>query len=292
MNHNLKARQPYQGSGKLNDRPLASQSPCEGKDCRRRTGILSPFLVAMAALVLLLAPACGGGGDELLVFAAASLRDVVTPLGEEFQSEHNIKVRFSFAGSVTLSQQLLRGAPGDLFIAAGADPMDRLDREGLLALDSRRVLLTNQLVLVAPTDTKDGRATLDEALANSNRIALADPQLAPAGQYAREALQSLGLWDELKPKMVFGGDVRTSLAYVESGNADVGLVYQTDAMITSKVRVAQVVPAEFHSAIIYPVAVLERSDRKEAAVKFLAFLQQDAAAAQFHRHGFGVPKSP
>lgn len=223
------------------------------------------------------------------MFAAASLRDALIPLGEEFETKHNITVRFSLGGSVTLSRQLELDAPGDLFISAGDSPMDNLEEEGLLTPDTRTALLTNRLVVVVPSGEEDESATLDETLARSNRIALADPKLAPAGQYAEEALRNLGLWDELKSKLVFGGDVRTALAYVESENADAGIIYLTDALNSDGVRIAHEVPSESHSAIVYPAAILSRSDRQEAAAKFLAFLQQESSRAQFQRHGFGVP---
>jgi molybdate transport system substrate-binding protein len=237
---------------------------------------------------LLSAVQCAASGDQLLVFAAASLRDALTPLGEEFGSKHNLQVRFNLGGSVTLSQQLQRQAPGDLFISAGRDPMDRLEAEGLLAPGSRRALLTNQLALVVPTDSKVGTASLEEMLAGSPRVALADPRLAPAGQYAQEALQTMGLWETLKPRLVFAPDVRTALVYVTTGNASIGIVYLTDASITDRVRVAKVVPTELHSPIVYPMAVLERSRHKGAAYKFADFLLEEASLARFQQHGFGV----
>ena len=223
------------------------------------------------------------------MFAAASLRDALIPLGEEFETKHNIKIRFSLGGSVTLSRQLERHAPGDLFISAGDGPMDNLEEEGLLTPDTRTALLTNRLVVVVPTDEEDEAATRDETLARSNMIALADPKLAPAGQYAEEALRNLGLWDELKSNLVFGGDVRTALAYVESENADAGIIYLTDALNSDGVRIAHEGTPESHSARVYPAAVLRRSDRQEAAAKFLAFLQEESSQAKFQRHGFGVP---
>ena len=248
-----------------------------------------PVALALLVTLFLLPTSCGRGGQEVLVFAAASLRDVLIPLGEEYKAKHNVTVKFSWGGSVTLARQLEFGAPGDLFISAGAAPMDKLDSQGLLTPHTRAAILSNRLVVVLPLDADPGPQTLRQALAASPRVALADPKLAPSGRYAQELLRSLGLWEDMAARMVFGGDVRAALAYVESKAADAGIVYLTDALNSGRVQIAHEVPPGLHSPIVYPAAVLKTSDRQDAAAKFLAFLQAESSQAHFRSHGFQAP---
>ena len=250
-----------------------------------------PVLVISASL-LCFALGCSNDDNEMLVFSAASLRDALTPLAQTFNSEHNTNVQFSFGGSITLSQQLIRGAPGDLFIAAGEEPMASLNEKGLLDPNHQRTFLTNELVLVVAGHKLDVPEPLAETLMNSKRIALADPHLAPAGQYARESLVNLGLWDELRPKIVFGGDVRNTLAYVETGSSDAGIVYRSDALTSDRVRIVQVIPQDLYSPITYPAAVIKGSGNRKTAVEFLVFLQEQVDAGQFQQFGFGIPNHP
>lgn len=210
----------------------------------------------------------------------------------EFERETGIPVHLNFNGSVTLSQQLVKGAPGDVFIAAGAGPFNRLLREGFVSPGDRSILLTNQLVLIVPISADLKFPTIYETLVASNRVAIADPKLAPAGQYASEALKHLNLWDALAHKVLYAPDVRAALAYVETGSAETGLVYRTDALVSSKVTIVEVIPTSSHSPIVYPIAILARSDKKYAAATFISFLQQELNSNQFEALGFGVPPYP
>ena len=228
----------------------------------------------------------------MLVYAAASLRDALTPLAQEFEAWHNVKVQFNWGGSVTLSEQLQRYAPGDLFISAGHVPMDNLAEEGLLEPGTRTTLLNNSLVVVTSSNAEPQQVDIIATLGNSSRIALGHPKLSPAGLYTEEALRNLGLWDELQSKLVFGGDVRAALAYVESGSAGVGIVYLTDALNNDGVRIAHHVPPETHSPVVYPAAALKASKRQTAALQFLAFLQEESTQAKLRAYGFGVPDQP
>jgi molybdate transport system substrate-binding protein len=246
----------------------------------------------VAALLALASTACGDGNDDVFVFAAASLRDGLVPIGNEYQTIHNVNIRFSFGGSVTLARQIERDAPADLFISAGEDPMDTLEERGLLAPDTRAPLLGNALVLVAPSGKVPQAQSLAETLAGADRIAMADPQLSPAGRYAEEALRSLGLWDDLKSRLIFGGDVRIALVYVESGNADLGLVYRSDVALREDVNVVASVPAHLHRPIIYPGAVIDASNQKQSAMAFLAFLQEEAPQDRLQELGFSPTESP
>ena len=250
----------------------------------RRGPLLPALLVLLLAVPLL---ACGRSQDELLVFAAASLRDALEEVGDDFHQAHGVRVRFSYGGSVAMAQQIARGAPADLFLSAGPGPMDSLDRQGLLEPGARVDLLGNVLVVVARESAADAPSEPRDLLAPEvRRLAVADPQLAPAGAYAREALQSLGLWAQLEPKLVMGADVRTVLAYVESGDADAAVVYATDASIAPDLRVLWTFGPETHSPLLYPAAALRDAGHPERARLFLEFLRGPEAGEVFDKFGF------
>ena len=221
----------------------------------------------------------------LLVFAATSLTDALTDIGSDFEAAGEVGVSFNFGGSQTLAKQIARGAPADVFISAGRFPMDFLAEEDLIApitID----LLSNTVVAVV----SDGGVQLQsmEQLSDGaiERVAVADPDLAPAGRYTQESLKSLGLWDDLQAKLVIGADVRATLTYVEVGSADVAFVYKTDAATATGVRVLDIVPLGSHSEIVYPGAVVRRSEDNASAAAFLTYLQSETAAAVFHKYGF------
>jgi len=242
------------------------------------TGILA------AALVLL--PSCEAAPQEkVLVFAAASLTDVLQAQAELFDKERGVRVDINFGASNSLAQQIARGAPADVFIAAGAQPVADLERMGLTARGSTRELLTNDLVLVAPAGAGLVRS-LDDLRKPNMRLAIADPELAPAGLYARQALVSLGLWPAVQPRLVLGRDVRTTLAYVESGSADAAVVYRTDAQISRDLEVVATFPRDSHDPIAYSAVVLRASSNGAGAAAFLDFLQGPSAREVFQKYGF------
>ena len=246
--------------------------------------------VLFLLLVLLMAvTSCGGDEeDEILVFTAASLTEVMEQLGLYFTEMEGIKVRFNPGGSTSLAQQIIRGAPADAFVFAGSQPMPMLDERGLIAPDSTVKLLVNELVLVARSSTADEiEVSSIEEMGDANlRLAIADPDLAPAGRYAREALQDLGLWQQLEHRLVFGLDVRVTLGYVETGNVDAAIVYRTDAQIVEGLEVLASIPEGSHSPIVYPAGVVVRSSNAEEAGEFLRFLQGDKARETFQEYGF------
>lgn len=224
--------------------------------------------------------------DEILVFSAASTTNVIQQLGDNFSKQHGINVKFNFGGSTSLSSQIIRGAPADILITSGDQPMDELERRDLLEPGSRVGLLTNSLALISPLTSIEA-LDLKTFLIQSSRIAIANPSLAPAGIYTQEALKNMGLWDTVLPKLVYGSNIRTSLGYVASGNVDSGVVYNTDAQIaTRKVRIIDIFPTHIHSPIIYPGAILKDSVQKQEAKVFLTFLQSEAALEIFRNHGF------
>ena len=247
------------------------------------------FLCFCLAIVLLpMVASCGGDdSDEILVSAAASLTGLMERLDQQYTEAEGIRVRFNLGGSTPLAQQIVRGAPADVFVPAGPGPMRRLEAEGLLDPGSRVDLLTNELVVVGPWGTQQpGSRRVQEMLLGAGRLSIADPDLAPAGHYAREALRNLGIWEELESRLVYGTDVRVALRYVETRNVDLAIVYLTDALANDDVTVLWTLPEDSHSPIVYPAAVLAGSKHLKAARGFLEFLQSPQAGATFREFGF------
>ena len=249
---------------------------------------MRPFL-SLALILLLVGTSCGSDErEEILVFAAASLTDVMEHLGQRFAETDGVKVSFNLGGSTALAQQIVRGAPADAFVSAGPEPMERLEIGGHLVLDSKVILLTNELVLIGARDKSD-RLGIEfvEDLADADvRLAIADPDLAPAGAYAKEALENLGLWHEVEGRVVPASNVRVALGYVETGNVGVGIVYRTDSQLSDDLKVISTIPVESYAPIVYPAAVLKRSQHEGAARRFLEFLKGEHARDIFREFGF------
>lgn len=203
-----------------------------------------------------------------------------------YGKEHRDVVFRNNAGSSgTLSMEIQQGAPVDILLSAASKPMDNLLAKGLLIAETRRDLLRNKLVLVAPANSS--LAGFDGLADKSIRIvAIGDPASVPAGEYGEQTLTALNLMDKLRSKLVLGKDVRQVLTYVETGNADAGLVYATDARTSGRVRVVATAPDNTHDPIVYPVAVLCASRSPEAAREFVKYLEGDEAKAVFLKNGF------
>ena len=248
---------------------------------KRRIGLWLPAI--LGALVV----GCAGGGDNdsILVAAAASLTDALVEAGEAFESRTGIEVAFSFGGSNALARQVELGAPADAVIFAGAAPMDRLEASGHIDAGTRSNLLRNRLVLIGDKGAAP-LAALRDLASTRGRIALADPALAPAGLYAKQALETSGLWDGLQSRVIPTLDVRAAVGAVDTGSVAFGLVYATDAANASGVVVVFEVPETLHDPIVYPAAVVNEADGAVAAQMFLEFLLSDDGRAVFERHGF------
>jgi molybdate transport system substrate-binding protein len=243
-----------------------------------------------AALLICLA-ATGVRADGVLTFAAASTKDALNEIGERYGESSGRRVTFSFASSADLARQIEHGAPADLFLSADTAWMDYLSERRLLVADSRRDLLSNRLVLIAPEGSElaiemGPGAPLAAALGDGWFV-LADPDIVPAGRYARTALEKLGLWSGIESRLVGAKDVRAALALVERGEAAAGIVYATDAMTSERVRVVDNVPADSHPPILYPMAILSGHDDDDARA-FAAYLAGPEAKAVFARFGFLV----
>jgi molybdate transport system substrate-binding protein len=226
-------------------------------------------------------------GAEINVFAAASLTDAMEELAKTYEAQSGEKVVFNFAGSNALARQIKEGAPADVFFSADEAQMSGLEKAGLIADGSRKSVLSNTLVFVAPKDSAITTLTpQDLAQPEIKRLALADTRTVPAGVYSKAYLEKLGLWREVEPKVIPTENVRAALAAVESGNVDAGIVYKTDASISKAVKVVFEVPAKEGPDISYPIAVVKESKNPEAAKKFLDYLKSDQAVTVFRKYGF------
>jgi molybdate transport system substrate-binding protein len=236
------------------------------------------------------APAFAAEADKpaITVFAAASLTDVLQALGDGFTKDSSIPVRFSFAASSALARQIENGSRADVFFSADQEWMDYLQTRKLIQSASRHDVLGNQLVLIAPFDSKISLKIAPHfalaATLGKGRLATGDPDSVPVGRYAHEALAALGVWDEVSARLVRADSVRSALSFVDRGEAALGIVYATDALIDSKAHVVDTFPADSHSPIIYPVALTATA--KPEAAKFLAYIRGPAGDIAFRHAGF------
>lgn len=243
------------------------------------------FIRALLCLCALAAPFKPAAGAQLRVFAAASLSDALAEISSSYGRATGEQVILNLSASSTLARQIEAGAPADLFLSADEQGMDRLEQQNLLLPGTRRSVLSNSLVVVVPLDS-GLRISGPADLAALPAVALAEPKTVPAGIYARRYLQERGLWGRIASRVIPTENVRAALAAVESGNVEAGIVYRTDAGISSKVRIAYEIPRAEAADISYPFAVLAASERRDAARKLLAYLHSPAALAVFRKHGF------
>ncbi|WP_120460410.1 molybdate ABC transporter substrate-binding protein [Paenibacillus aceti] len=276
----------------------------------RSTGLLGLLLLIAVLLV-----ACGGGtGSEdaagtatadaaangaettepvtLIVSAAASLRDSLESLTPQFEQENpGITVTYNYGASGSLQKQIEQGAPADVFLSAGQKQMDALIESGHIEAEQSLNLLKNSLVVIVPADAKvvpESLNLLEDADTGIGMIAVGEPEVVPAGMYAKESLEHEQLWDKLYSKMVFTKDVTQVLTYIESGNADAGFVYLSDAKSSTKVKTAFAIDDSYHRPIVYPAGMVAETKHREAAQAFMQFIRGTAASDIFTEHGFTV----
>jgi molybdate transport system substrate-binding protein len=228
-------------------------------------------------------------GQNLTVSAAASLQNALTEIDSLFkQAQAQTEIAYNWGASGALQQQIEQGAPVDIFFPASVQQMDALAEQGLIQADSQRDLLGNQLVLIAPTDSA---LKGFEDLKSQGRIAVGEFDSVPAGQYAQATLTYFKLLPQISSQLVFFNNVRGVLAAVESGNAEAGLVYLSDAQLSKQSKIVATAPTQSHPPIIYPVAILQRSEQAEAAQAYIDFLTEPAAKQIFQQFGF-IPLNP
>lgn len=227
---------------------------------------------------------------EIIVSAAASLQDSLDKIAITYEKQHpDIDLVFNYGASGTLQKQIEQGAPAALFFSAGDKQMTALVDGGLISAHTG--LLKNQLVLVVPSDSKTPVTTITQLTGKAfKKVAVGQPESVPAGQYAQQSLTAKNVWDTLQSKLVFAKDVRQVLSYVETGNADAGFVYKTDALTSKKVKIALTVGGHVHKAINYPVGIVKDSPHQAEAKAFYNYVQTGAASSVFTSYGFQLAK--
>lgn len=250
------------------------------------------YLAAVAALSLAFQAASPHAAlaDDPIVFAAASLKNALDDVAALYKEKTGKGVTLSYAGSSTLATQIEQGAPADIFFSADIDWMDSLEKRNLIDKDSRVTLLGNTIVLVAPTGSD---ATIEigpdmplaELLGSDGHLAMANVDSVPAGLYGKAALEHLGVWQSVAGRVVQADNVRAALAFVASGEAPLGIVYATDALVEPAVKLVGVFPRDSHPPILYPVALTSSSKNPDAGT-FLDFLKSEAARPAFEKEGF------
>ncbi|MBV7272954.1 molybdate ABC transporter substrate-binding protein [Clostridium thailandense] len=252
------------------------------------------LISALAVFTLFSFTSCGQKPAEntktteknITISAAASLKDALTEIKSKYEQKNGTKLTYNFASSGTLQKQIEQGASVDVFISAGAKQMNDLVSKNLIDKDTKNDLLKNQLVLIVSNDSKDKIKTINDVLNNNVKIAVGEPASVPAGQYAKDSLTKLNIWDKINPKIVYGKDVTQVATYVEKGEAAAGIVYKSDTVNLKNCFIAQTFDESLHSPIVYPEAVLSSSKNKEEAKKFLEYLNSDEAKDIFKKYSF------
>lgn len=250
---------------------------------------LLSFMVLLILSVMV--AGCGGSKEtpktEITVSAASSLKEALGELQSIYSNKQpDVKVTFNFGSSGTLQQQIEQGAPVDLFISAGKKQMDGLENKNLIKKSTRKNIIGNEIVLVVGNDNTSITSFQDLTKPEVKHISIGNPESVPAGKYGQEALTSMKLWDTLQNKLVQGKDVKQVLAYVETGNAEAGLVYNSDAQVSNKVKIASIAQKDTHKPIVYPAALISTTKNVSETEGFLKFLQSEEAMKVFIKYGF------
>lgn len=224
---------------------------------------------------------------EIIISAAASLTDALNDIKTKFEAKYpEVKVTYNFGGSGTLQQQIVQGAPADLFFSAAEDKFNELVERGLIHRDSGVDLVGNQLVLITPKENTKKINTFEDLNSNTITFSIGTPDSVPAGKYAKDILVQLGIWDNLNQQIVFAKDVRQVLNYVETGNVDAGIVYHTDALSSSNIEIQAIAPEGSHTPIIYPLGILKESEKQNESKLFYEYIQTDEALSILEKYGF------
>lgn len=263
---------------------------------KRKIGIACLVLALLLVLATVAgcapkaAPPAPQPSVSLTVSAASSLTDALKQVDSLYMKENpNVTVTANFGGSGALQKQIENGAPVDLFLSAAAQQMDALQKEQLLLDGTRKDLLGNKVVLVVPEDSTLGLTDFkDLAGASVKKVAIGEPKSVPCGMYAEEVFTADGIAAQVKSKLVEGSDVRMVLSYVESGNVDAGVVFQTDANTSTKVKVVAQAPDAINATVVYPVAIIKASKNAAAAQAYENFLSGSEAQAIFEKAGFSA----
>lgn len=225
---------------------------------------------------------------ELTISAAVSLTDALEEMQKTFEKEHQVTLKFNLGSSGILAQQIEQGAPADIFISANEDWMDKLEEKKLILEGTRKNITENRIVLVTSKDHPANVNKIADIKAdNAGQIAIGNPESVPAGKYTKEVLEHLKKWDELEKSFIMAKDVRQVLTYTETGNANLGFVYASDAEVSDKVTVLDTADVSLHDPIIYPGAVVADTKNKETAKAFMDYLESDKGQEILKKYGFG-----
>lgn len=251
------------------------------------------LFVALITLSFFLASCSSSQTDEddirisLTISAAVSLTDALEEIQELYEEEHPVELTFNLAGSGTLAQQIQQGAPIDIFISANQQWMNTLEDEHIIDPSTRQDITGNKLVLITRKDSSLAYQSFEQIKAEDiDEIAVGNPESVPAGGYTKQSLQSLRLWESLKDQMIFAKDVRQVLTYVETGNADIGFAYESDALTSENIQIMATAEKDTHDPIIYPGAIIADTKHIEEAQELLDYLLSDEAQAILEKHGF------
>lgn len=238
------------------------------------------------------APAAPPQKVELNISAAVSLKDALTEIQKNFETKNpNVTIVYNLGASGALEKQIEQGAPADIFISAAPKQMNDLDEKNLITKSTRKNLVENKLVIIVPTaSTLNITNYEDLAKDDVQKVSIGETSSVPAGQYAQEVLKKLGIWDKIKDKAVLAKDVRTVLTYVETGNVEAGIVYKTDAISSTKVKIAASAPEGSHQPIVYPVALLSTTKQQQISQDFLTYLGTPECKVIFEKYGFTMSK--
>lgn len=250
----------------------------------------------MKKIILILTALCcffsGLASAKTTVYAAASLTNALQQIASQYEKTYpQQQVVFSFASSSTLAKQIEQGAEADIFISANNKWLQHLAKQGLTEKSSEKILLGNELVLIAPSTSS--LTTIDIAqgkwidLLDQQFLAVGDPDHVPAGQYLKQSLIHLNLWDKVETKLARGKDVRAALALVEQGEVPLGVVYATDAKVSNKVKIVGVFPQDSYPPVEYPISILQGRDNAEVR-NFYNYLQSPTAQNIFSHYGFSI----
>jgi len=250
------------------------------------------FIIACLLIGIVLV-ACSNTGveekkTELTISSASSLKEAMEEIQHTYEKENSsIKLQFNFGSSGSLQQQISQGAPVDLFFSAAEEKLDLLVGDGLIEKTNVTDLLANELVLIVPNEKGNNISSFQDLRKQEiEKISIGIPETVPAGKYAKESLQNLGIWNDIEDKIVFAKDVRQVLSYVETGNVGAGIVYKTDVLASEKVKVIISAEKQTHSPIIYPLGIVKETEHYEEAKDFYDYLQSEKGLKVFKDYGF------
>ncbi|WP_320047000.1 molybdate ABC transporter substrate-binding protein [uncultured Ilyobacter sp.] len=252
------------------------------------------FKFLIVALFSILILACGKNKErvevkkEITVSAAASLTEIMDELKPIFEEKYNTTLTVNLASSGTLQRQIEEGAPVDVFISASGKKMDILMEKELLDVETRENLLKNSLVLVVNKESSDKVKSLKDLSKSDVKVSIGEPGSVPAGRYAKESLEYYGDYEGIEAKLIFAKNVKQVLSYVESGEVDAGVVYESDAVNLKNSVTAQKIESESHSPIVYPGAVIKASENKESAKEFINFFKSSEVKKLAEKYGFEI----